>query len=193
MPGDVTLDDLIEALSGAVIAAQDRLQKHHLYNLKHYFVEDSEESNVLRPISFTVRLPSSNSQEGNSGQANDEIPEEDYQVPLFAIASHNPLRIKDVEISFETNIGELRSTKGEEEAEKSQEEVLAGEKNKVKREGLLKEQVLKAGQKKKTINVDAQSGFMGRKGKTAHIKLRVEGGEPSEATSRMLHHLNKLI
>ncbi|CEE22200.1 hypothetical protein XACJK48_2970015 [Xanthomonas citri pv. citri] len=48
----ISLNDLIEALAGAVIDAQDRIEQHQMANLGAFFDEDN------RPRSVLIRLPS---------------------------------------------------------------------------------------------------------------------------------------
>lgn len=50
MAGHIPLNDLIEALAGAVIEAQDNIEQHQISNLLGYF--DSQK----RPKSLVVRL-----------------------------------------------------------------------------------------------------------------------------------------
>ena len=94
MAGEVSLNDLIEALANAVIEAQDRIEQHQISNISRYFDEDN------RPISVDVKLPSLD-------PGADEDEDVDYRVPLLALVSSNPLRIKDVEISFDADISQV--------------------------------------------------------------------------------------
>ena len=52
MASNIPLNDLIEALAGAVIEAQDNIEQHQISNLLGYF--DSQN----RPKSLVVRMPS---------------------------------------------------------------------------------------------------------------------------------------
>ena len=105
---NVSLDDLIEAIAAAVITAQDRIEKHQIKNLSNYFERDSENPELVRPISFVVALPSM-----TDDQSGDEIPEEKIVVPLVAVIPQNQLKIKDVKITFDAGhdqITELTET-----------------------------------------------------------------------------------
>jgi hypothetical protein len=45
----------------------------------------------------------------------------------------------------------------------------------------------------KAVKVDMGSGLLGKNKKSAHVVLRVEGGEPTEGMARLIHELMKLI
>lgn len=94
MSSRIALKDLIEALAGAVIEAQDRIEQHQIANLGSYFDENN------RPKSVLLRLPSlqPGAQEGS---------EDLYRAPLLPLVATNMLRIKDVEISFDVDLGAL--------------------------------------------------------------------------------------
>lgn len=159
MAGEVSLNDLIEALSNAVIEAQDRIEQHQISNISRYFDEDN------RPISVNVKLPSLD--------PNSEEEDVNYRLPLLALVSNNPLRIKDVEISFDADIGEIG---GSGESADSNAKKAWSEENAAK-----------------AVQVDMRSGLLRKDRKTAHVVLRVEGGDPTEGMSRLIHHLLKLI
>ena len=160
MAGEVSLNDLIEALANAVIEAQDRIEQHQISNISRYFDEDN------RPISVDVKLPSLNPKA-------DEDEDVDYRVPLLALVSSNPLRIKDVEISFDTDISELGGI--------DQSKPPNGKKGWAE------------AQETKAVQVDMRSGFFKKDQKTAHVVLKVEGNEPTEGMNRLINHLLKLI
>src|SRR5476649_2349091 len=94
MSTPVDLKDLIEALAGAVIEAQDRIEQHQISNLGSYFDSDN------RPRSVTIRLPSL-SPDADPGD------EDLYRAPLLPLVACNPLKIKDVEITFDVDLGTL--------------------------------------------------------------------------------------
>lgn len=160
MAGPVSLNSLIEALANAVIEAQDRIEQHQISNIRRYFDSDN------RPISVFVKTPSTHpdAEEGD---------ETDLRVPLLALVSSNPLRIKDVEITFDADITDVEEPKEDTKSpdQKKWESPLAA----------------------KAIQVDMRSGFLRRGGKTAHVVLRVEGVEPTEGMARLMQHLLKLI
>jgi hypothetical protein len=97
MASNIPLDDLIEALAGAVIDAQVSIERRQLLNLRRYFDED------WRPKTLQVRVPS---------MRPDAEPGEDdlYRAPLLPLMPPNPLRIKDVEITFDADLGQLHES-----------------------------------------------------------------------------------
>lgn len=166
MAKQISLEDLIEALSNAVIEAQDRIEQHQIKNLARYFDADN------RPVSVEIILPSA-----LPGQE-DGVP---HMVPLLALVATNPLRIKDVEISFDAEIGELGTFAAERDGEPAEPEDTSDEK------------AWRARVPKRSVKVDMQPGLLRSKGKSAHVVLRVEGCEPTEGMSRLINHLLKLI
>ena len=167
MAAQVSLNALIEALANAVIEAQDRIEQHQISNIRRYFDRDN------RPVSVFVRMPSlhPNAKVGDETQPGDDML---LRVPLLALVSSNPLRIKDVEISFDADIGEIS-------------EVAAAEKPADQQKDWDSAAAAKA------VQVDVRSGFLWPGRKTAHIVMRVEGAEPTEGMSRLMQHLLKLI
>jgi len=160
MPVRVSLNDLIESIANAVIDAQDRIEQHQVDNIKSYFDEDN------RPVSVHLRVPSSDPDA-------EEGAEEHLRVPLLALTSNNPLRIKEVEISFDADITEF------EVADKG--------------EGNLETKEWGGKLTGKAVKVDMRSGLLRKDKKTAHVVLKVEGGEPTEGMARLIHELNKFI
>lgn len=201
MAGPSSLDDLIEALAGAVISAQDRIEKYQLSNLQRYFEPvDDPKDRIYRPVSFTLKIPSMDADrqkqaqeerkkrleeqgsEESGGDGKDGtttnphgLAEDDYLIPFFAIVSQNSLKIKDVEIDFEAEIGTLET----EELSDNNDDAADGDQSTLKR--------------RNKLGVNVRGGFLPKATKTAHVKLRVEGGEPTEGAARVLHHLTKLI
>ncbi|NEL42837.1 MAG: DUF2589 domain-containing protein, partial [Xanthomonas perforans] len=71
-----------------------RIEQHQMANLGAFFDEDN------RPRSVLIRLPS---QHPEAGENDEDL----YRAPLLPLVSSNVLRIKDVEISFDAQLGEL--------------------------------------------------------------------------------------
>ena len=95
MSSRVDLKELIEALAGAVIDAQDRIEQHQIAKLGQYFDEDN------RPRTVVMRLPSM--------QPDAEPGTEDlYRAPLLGLVPANALKIKDVEMRFDVDLGALQ-------------------------------------------------------------------------------------
>lgn len=146
MAGNTPLNHLIEALAGAVIEAQESIEQRQLSNLRRYFDAD------WRPKSLAVRVPSMRPE---AKPGDDDI----YRAPLLPMMPPNPLRIKDVEISFDTDLGQVQ-------------EITGGN----------------GRGKEKSVSVDT-SGARAGKGGRVHVVLRVEGTENTEGAARLLNHL----
>jgi hypothetical protein len=160
MATQVSLNDLIESMANAVIEAQDRIEQHQIANIRRYFDSDN------RPVSVHLRMPSLHPDAGE-----DDV--EKLRVPLLALVSSNQLKIKEVEISFDAEIGEFEDGDEEEDPAKSKQ---WHEKGAIK-----------------AVKVDMRSGVLKRDRKSAHVVLKVEGGEPTEGMARLIHELNKFI
>lgn len=159
MAGQVSFHELIEALAGAVIEAQDRIERHQMAHLRDYFDQDN------RPKSVTIRMPSLHpgAQEGD---------EDLYRAPLLPLVSLNNLRIKDVEISFEADLGEL----GDASASPPPAAAASG--------GDAWQNPPPAAPH---IRVDTARGT--RQPGGVRVVLRVEGTEPTEGAARLINQL----
>ncbi|NTW63832.1 MAG: DUF2589 domain-containing protein [Chlorobiaceae bacterium] len=149
----IPLDDLIEALAGAIIDAQDQIEQHQLSNLLNYF------DNQQRPKSLLIRLPSMNP---NAGQDSEDM----YRAPLLPLVSPNQLKIKDVELTFDVDLGGLPESSDEVGND-------SGE----------------GGGIKKNIMVDLAGAKSKEKRGNIHVVLRVEGADPTDGASRLINHL----
>jgi hypothetical protein len=165
MAEPVSLNDLIEALAGAVIFAQDRIEKHQLSKISQYFDETNR-----RPISVNIKLPDISL----DAAEDDEI---DISIPLLALVGSSTLHIKGMDVEFEVDLSSFCET-DESSPDKSSssegEETLGWQGTK----------------RSKSIGVDWQSA--GDK-KMARLSLRVEAQEPTEGMARLIQRLNKLI
>ncbi|MBV6775309.1 DUF2589 domain-containing protein [Xanthomonas euvesicatoria] len=160
----ISLNDLIEALAGAVIDAQDRIEQHQMANLGAFFDEDN------RPRSVLIRLPSQHQEAG-------ENDEDLYRAPLLPLVSSNVLRIKDVEISFDAQLGELSEL---DEAVVPDALAVAS----VVEDWHPKPPAL-PGQ----IGIDLGSNAKNARNSAVHVVLRVEGSEPTEGVARLINRL----
>jgi hypothetical protein len=156
-----SLENLIEGLAGAVVEAQRRIESHQIQNFLSYFDKNN------RPKGMDILLPSLHPEK----EGEDSV----YFVPYLPLFASSLLRIKDVEISFDTDITGLTETVGEDE--EPPENMAVGDSD-----------VLGSG-KKKSISLDIRGGVFGRKAGRAHVVLRVEGSEPSEGMARLIDRL----
>jgi len=160
MASQLSLNELIEALAGAVIEAQDRIERHQITNLASYFDADG------RPRSLNIRLPSLHPQ----AEPGDE---ETYRAPLLALVSTNLLKIKDVELTFDVDLVEVSGPEtGTPAAPTRAPGAGAAPPGPVR-----------------TVQVDLRAGFLRRRAGSVHVVLRVEGSEPAEGAARLVNHL----
>ncbi|MDR3641572.1 MAG: DUF2589 domain-containing protein [Humidesulfovibrio sp.] len=155
MASNIPLNDLIEALAGAVIEAQDNIEQHQISNLLGYFDSDN------RPKSLVVRVPSIQA-EAESGS------EDLYRAPLLPLVSSNMLKIKDVEITFDVDLGQMSDGPAD---------PAAGGKGQPEAEA-----------PRKSIFVDMAGGKQSKAG-SIHVVLRVESSEPTDGAARLINHL----
>ncbi len=155
-----SLENLIEGLAGAVVEAQRRIESYQIKNFLSYFDKHN------RPKAIDIRLES----------IHPEKPGETYyRVPYLPLVASSLLRIKDVEISFDTDIHGLVDADEEDEQIKSN--MAEGDAEVV------------GTAKKKSIRLDLKGSAFRRKAGRAHVVLKVEGREPSESMSRLIDRL----
>jgi hypothetical protein len=168
--GSVSLHDLIEGIANAIIQAQDRIERHQISNLSRYFDKDD------RPVSVHLRLPNPSLQAAEG--------EEDvvFRVPLLALVHSNLLKIKDVEINFQVDLGDF--TVAEPPATAAAPE---------QQSPVVVEKAWKAAEPQKALQVDMRSSVVRDRGATANIVLKVEGRDPTEGMSRLINQLLKTM
>lgn len=157
MSGRISFHALIEALSGAVIEAQDSINLHQIAHLRDYFDEDN------RPKSVSFRLPSLHP---DASEGDEDL----YRAPLLPLVSTNHLRIKDVEISFEADLGELAGEAGFGSGTPATAED-AWEKPRVA-----------------SPRIGLDTGYARQRG-NVRVVLRVEGTEPTDGAARLINQL----
>lgn len=106
----LTLNDLIQSISGAVAEAQNKIHRFQIGTVRRYFDENN------RPVSVDVRLPSL-----SSGADAEE--ERVVHVPLLSLVGPQLLNIKDVEIQFDVGLNGLTDVT---EPDPSGDETVAG-------------------------------------------------------------------
>jgi hypothetical protein len=163
MPTQTPLPGLIEAMASAVIDAQERIEKRQLSYLGDYFDDDN------RPKSIVIRMPSMHP----DASADDE---DLYRAPLLPLVSTNFLRVKDVEISFDADLGNLVEEEHDEPSETTS--VKKPRPWGRRREG-----------KSPVVQVDTSIKSGKSKSGAVHVVLRVEGTDPSEGAARLMNHL----
>lgn len=158
MAGRESLDNLIEGLAGAVVEAQRRIETHQINTFLSFFDEDR------RPKKFDVLLPSLHPDANG-----DDVR---YRVPLLPLVASSLLRIKEVEISFDTDLVGISDNESEASysTETGSEELVS--------------------KKLRSIDLDIRGSGIFKKNKgTAHVVIKVEGKEISEGMARLVDRL----
>jgi hypothetical protein len=163
MSAQTPLPGLIEAMASAVIDAQEQIEKRQLAYLGEYFDEDN------RPKSIVIRMPSMRP----GATENDE---DLYRAPLLPLVSTNFLRVKDVEISFDADLGNLVEASPAADAG-------GGAMKKPRAWGR------RGAEKSSVLQVDTSIKAGKGKSGSVHVVLRVEGVEPTEGAARLMNHL----
>ena len=96
-----------------------------------------------------------------------------YRAPLLPLVSSNMLKIKDVEITFDVDLGQFTEEPAI-QAEKASTDDVRQESD----------------AQKKNIFVDMAGGRQSKAG-SIHVVLRVEGSEPTEGAARLMNHLTQ--
>ncbi len=165
MASQTSLNELIEAIAGAVTDAQDRIEQFQIAHLSDFFDEDN------RPKSVVIRMPSMHP---NAGEGDEDL----YRAPILPLVSTNVLRIKDVEITFDADLGSLADS----------EPPQAGAAEALTDTGTSDWRV-KPQPGKRALQVNTAVGSPNRKGGSVHVVLRVEGSEPTDGAARLMNHL----
>jgi hypothetical protein len=161
MATNTSLNDLIEAIAGAVIDAQDRIEQHQIAHLSDYFDDDN------RPKSVVIRMPSLHP---NAGADDEDL----YRAPILPLVSTNVLRIKDVEIRFDADLGPLV-----EQPPAADSPAASAPQQRWR---------VKQPPSKPFVQVDTTVNANHRSG-SVHVVLRVEGSEPTDGAARLMNHL----
>ncbi|WP_196140706.1 DUF2589 domain-containing protein [Aliikangiella sp. G2MR2-5] len=164
MATQITLDDLIGALAGSVIEAQDRIDQHQIAKIGQYFDQESN-----RPKMVNIKLPDVSHEAG-------EYDELDISLPLLSLVGNNFLDIKEMEVEFEVDLTNLGATEATKKPVRTSSFTPAGDWHEMN--------------KADAIGVDFDSASQN---KMARLSVKVEAKEPTEGMSRLMQLLNKLI
>ena len=156
MADRASLENLIEGLAGAVVEAQNRIEQRQIEIFQSFFDRDS------RPVKFDVLVPSL-----HPGKIGEDVR---YRVPLLPLVASSLLRIKEVEISFDTDILGMEGQPKTASPGPSEEGTGA--------------------QPRHSINLDLRgAGVFRKKAGTAHVVIKVEGRDISEGMARVVDRL----
>jgi len=163
MADRASLENLIEGLAGAVVEAQDRIEQRQIQIFREFFDKET-----VRPKTFDILVPSLRP----DGMGQDVR----YRVPLLPLVASSLLRIKEVEISFDTDILGIGDDDTEGGPPKSNAPSPGGEGQ--------------GSKKGHSINLDIRgAGVFRKKAGTAHVVIKVEGRDISEGMARVVDRL----
>lgn len=163
MASFVGLQDLVHALAGAVIDAQRQVDRAQIANLAGYL--DGRQ----RPQMLNLRVPSLRPE---AAPGDEDL----YQVPLLGLVAHSLLRIKQLEVSFDVELGDLSDAAPAQKA--AAEPAAAG---------------AAAADIKRTLSVNpAVTAAVKQEGSTAHVVLTMEAIEQPEGIARMVSELTRI-
>jgi hypothetical protein len=171
--GILSFSHLVEAIARSVAKAQDQVERHQITNLLSYFDKNS------RPHGIEFKIPSRRS-DAKPGE------EDLYSVPLLSLLSINVLKIKDVEIKFSVDMGEMTEEPTTPPASNAPSG--SGPDAGPTEPGMHEKMAGFAGVMK-TLNVSTTTG---RGGGKVRVNLRVSGSEPSEGAARLLDYLAQM-
>jgi hypothetical protein len=97
MTSSVSLEDLVHALAGSILGAQNLVEKSQLANLGTFFDENQQ------PHALEFHLPSMSRSAGEGVL-------DKYRVPLLSLVPHSSLAISEAQIDLDVDIGGLQDT-----------------------------------------------------------------------------------
>jgi hypothetical protein len=156
------LEGLIDAMAGAVVEAQARIEQAQIAHLADYFDEDN------RPKSVVIRLPC---MAAGAGDGDEDL----YRAPLLPLVPTTALKIRDVEISFDAELGDCFES--EQPVEEDAPEIDTGRWN------------LLSKWRKRSVALDTQTQKSPAESGKVYVKLRVEGVELPDGLARLSNHL----
>jgi hypothetical protein len=167
MADTASLQDIIEAMASAVVEAQSRIEQHQIANIARYFDKTN------KPLSVDLQLPNL------SPNAAEDETHRTVSVPLIALVHGNQLKIKELEIGFDVELGEFSIPVAEPGTENAEDEPA--------------DQTWRGATERKGVGAKAGGGVAREKGATARVVIKIEGQEPPEGISRLLHHMIKTL
>ncbi|MDP9102427.1 MAG: DUF2589 domain-containing protein [Pseudomonadota bacterium] len=164
MAGRTTLRSLIQGIAGAIASAQQEVERQQILNLGGYF------DKMLRPLLMSIRVPSLR-HDAEPGE------EEILDIPILTLVPHNPLRISEVQVEFDIELGGVEDDGALD---------MPPAVNAMGRDDTSPEP------KVRRILTDAFNGASSAKGPKAHVVIKVRDAEVPEGLARLLTELNKM-
>jgi hypothetical protein len=161
MADRASLENLIEGLAGAVVEAQNRIEQRQIEIFESFFNKHG------RPEKYDIWVPSLRPDRKDKDVR--------YRVPLLPLVASSLLRIKDVEISFDTDILGI----ADDDIEGQPKSGPSGSDEKTP-----------DSKKARSINLNIRgAGVFRKKAGTAHVVIKVEGRDISEGMARVVDRL----
>jgi hypothetical protein len=164
MAGRTTLRALIQGIAGAIASAQQEVERQQILNLGSYF------DKALRPLLMSIRVPSLR----HDAKMGDE---EILEVPILTLVPGNPLRISEVQVEFDIELGGVEDD---------------GVLDTPPAVSALDRDETSPTPKVRRILADAFNSAPAAKGPKAHVVIKVRDAETPEGLARLLTELNKM-
>lgn len=224
MAEPVRLHDLMSAVANAVLDAQDKVERHQIESFRHFFDPKGRPVSVKvalpwpgpTPQPKTEAKPTSKGSEADSALAptkelspskeNVGPAKEDREaaldaeaqilsVPLLALVPTNLLQIKEFNVSFEVELGELDFSEPSRAEHAQTHPIAAGAPLGVPQitgaaadEG---SRLFEPFQPSPSLTVGLQTSTTAARGAMARVTLKLEAQPQPEGLSRLIQHLNR--
>lgn len=165
MAGQTTLRSLIQGIAGAIASAQQEVERQQILNLGAFF------DKALRPLMMSIRVPSL--RHGVEPGTEDQV-----DIPLLTLLPHNPLRISEVQVDFDIELGGV------------EDDGILSPPGAV--QTMLADEGTAPPPKVRHILTNAFNGSSAAKGPKAHVTIKVRDAEVPEGLARLLTELNKM-
>lgn len=176
------LHDLVESIMDSVSEAQSRVEQQNIENLLQYF-DHNEKDDSLTPKSIELKFPNAQVDQNGETMMENGAPIMEHQsvhVPLLSMLQLNPIKIKDMSVQFDVELGDIETVKAPPEADSGKS---------------MLSKLLNREQSRKIMNTDinGSSGFGRKKGRNAEVTITFESGELPEGYLKVNSHLMKLF
>ncbi len=164
----IRFDQLVSALSGAVVDAQYQLQKTHIGGLYRYFEKDGS------PISVALQIPRVSPETGKQESIK-------VSVPLITLVKPSQMSIQEMQITMQVDMSEINKTV----------EMIEKQNDSMEKTNILYS--WKAPEYQIPLATSTTTGKKPGEVGLAQVTLRVTTEETPEGLARLLDHLNKSL